>query len=214
MKKIQLLSITSILISLASSSAFAGAQPIISYGHFQGAHAVPTLSGTMLIVLSLLLVAVAVRITKQKGAQTRKLFMTLVGVTALVSGFSGVKLISTVDAVALGNIDLSLDGAGPHDKVFHDGVINTVTNTSSNPVQIFSINHEFCTPKAIANECKGNPSGTVLAVGAECFIDCTAAEEGCFNDADCNNGQVCNVSPGSDFGGQCVNPNILVKPIK
>ncbi|MEB8434289.1 CAP domain-containing protein [Cocleimonas sp. KMM 6892] len=57
---------------------------------------VPTLSGTMLLLLSLLLFVVAVRTTKQKN--TNKLFITLLGAGVLVTAGGGINLVSNVNA--------------------------------------------------------------------------------------------------------------------
>ncbi len=59
---------------------------------------VPTLSSAMLIVLSLLLFVVAFKIAKQKNNSASKLFVSLLGVSAIVLGGGGVKLISEVSA--------------------------------------------------------------------------------------------------------------------
>ncbi|KAG1694708.1 hypothetical protein GQR58_006704 [Nymphon striatum] len=69
-----------------------------------GATGIPTLSGTMLIVLSLLLFAVAFRVAKNNGAG--KMFVTLLGVSALFLGSGGIKLVS--DAEALMGVSLPL----------------------------------------------------------------------------------------------------------
>ena len=70
------------------------------------AAAVPTLSGMMLFILSLLLFFVAFKVSKQKSANTGKFFITLIGVGALVSGMGGVKLISDVSAVGYASLPL------------------------------------------------------------------------------------------------------------
>lgn len=64
-----------------------------------GATAVPSLSNTMLIVLSLLLFLVAFKIAKQKNNPTGKFFVSLLGVSAIVMGSSGgVKLVTEAQA--------------------------------------------------------------------------------------------------------------------
>ncbi|MEB8431702.1 hypothetical protein OO007_05640 [Cocleimonas sp. KMM 6892] len=70
------------------------------------AAAVPTLSGMMLFILSLLLFFVAFKVSKQKSANTGKFFITLIGVGALVSGMGGVKLISDVSAVGYASLPI------------------------------------------------------------------------------------------------------------
>lgn len=81
--------------------------------------AVPTLSGMMLLVLSLLLFVVAFKVSKQKSANTGKYFIALIGVTALVSSIGGTKLITDVQAGgptplvlsgSTGSVNLNPDG--------------------------------------------------------------------------------------------------------
>lgn len=64
--------------------------------------AVPTLSGVMLVVLSLLLFAVAVRVTKQKKSGINKLFVTLLGVGSLSLITGGMQIVSKADAALHG----------------------------------------------------------------------------------------------------------------
>lgn len=85
------------LLVMPFSSVFAGTTGTITY-ITSPATAVPTLSGTMLIVLSLLLFAVAVRLAKQKNA-AGKMFVTFLGVTAFSLGTGGFKLVSDAEAV-------------------------------------------------------------------------------------------------------------------
>ena len=79
-------------VLLPSSSAFA-----VSVNGSVGATSVPSLSGSMLVVLSLLLFAIAFRIGKQNKA-VNKLFITLLGIGMLVSAGSGVILITDAKA--------------------------------------------------------------------------------------------------------------------
>lgn len=85
---------TFIALFTSTSSAFAAGGTVT----FTSATGVPTLSGTMLIVLSLLLFVVALKISRQKGHNTGKFFMLLIGASALISGTGGVKLLSDVHA--------------------------------------------------------------------------------------------------------------------
>ena len=85
------------VLFLSSSSVFAAGGTVT----FTAANptAVPTLSGWMLIVLSLLLFSVAVKVSRQKGSSNAgKFFLLLLGVGVLSSGTGGVKLITEVNA--------------------------------------------------------------------------------------------------------------------
>ncbi len=88
----------SLFIFSSTSSVFAnhiGGHIVIGGG---APTAIPTLSGSMLILLSLLLFIVALRISKQKNAKVNKFFITLLGVGILSIGGSGIKLISNAQA--------------------------------------------------------------------------------------------------------------------
>ena len=73
---------------------------------------VPTLTGTMLIVLSLLLFAVAVRVAKQKNSGVNEMFVTLLGVgsLSLVTG-GGMQIVSKADAAIHGAAALGFIGS-------------------------------------------------------------------------------------------------------
>ncbi|GAA0420804.1 hypothetical protein GCM10009133_31540 [Cocleimonas flava] len=122
---------------ILTSNVFAGApNPIgtMTYS-IPGATAVPTLSGTMLIALSLLLFAVAFRVAKQKGSG--KMFITLIGVSALSIGGSGIKLVS--DAKALMGASLPLNTGPTTGEVDLYSGYNIFENTNSQTVTIKSI---------------------------------------------------------------------------
>lgn len=80
------------LIFASSTSAFAtGATVTFS---IQSPTGVPSLSGTMLIVLTVLLFIVAFRISKQKGRNGNTFCMGLIAAGIVVSTGTGVKLVS------------------------------------------------------------------------------------------------------------------------
>lgn len=85
-----------IALILSSSSVFA-AGGTVTFSAINPT-SVPTLSGWMLIVLSLLLFAVAVKITGQKGDNVGKFFLILMSVGVLSTGTGGIKLLSDVQA--------------------------------------------------------------------------------------------------------------------
>ncbi len=101
------------LITLAgTSSIFAG--PAVPGGGITfttGVTAVPTLSGTMLILLSILLFLVAFKITKQKNTNAGKFFVMLVGFGALGIGGGTIKLINNLEAGAL--VPILVEPVGP-----------------------------------------------------------------------------------------------------
>jgi len=91
-----------VLFTIASTtSAFAtGGTAIFSLPGAGSPTAVPSLSGSMLIVLSLLLFIVAFKVSKQKNSNPSKFFMMLIGTGILVSAGSGIKLVSDANAGA------------------------------------------------------------------------------------------------------------------
>lgn len=84
------------LLSLSTSSVFAGSNGQIIFAPVDPS-AIPTLSSTMLIVLSLLLVAVAFRVSKNKESNSSKFLVAIIGAAALFTG-GGVKLVSDLKA--------------------------------------------------------------------------------------------------------------------
>ena len=136
---------TSAALLLTSFSAFAGA-PVgptmninTSAAAASSATGIPTLSGTMLVVLSLLLFAVATRVAKQKNNGINKMFVTLIGVGSLSLVTGGVKIVSTADAALHGNIPILLDSLEIGDSIVNlgtgfvwhdDNSYNEVNNTT------------------------------------------------------------------------------------
>ncbi|WP_165874670.1 midcut-by-XrtH protein [Cocleimonas flava] len=116
-----------IFISFCSSfsTAFAGSTGGGSMTYsIGGATSIPTLSGTMLIVLSLLLFAVAVRVAKQKNSGVNKLFVTLLGVGSISLITGGAQIVSEADAGWYPSLPLN-------------------TNSTSGEVELFSSYNAF-----------------------------------------------------------------------
>lgn len=167
--------VVGLFLMLISSSVFAGTStnglltyvPIASNANPTD---VPTLSGIMLIVMSLLLFVVGFRIAKQKNNKAGKFFMTLIGVTALATGFSGAKIISEVHAG--GGIFLSIAGGGS--VPIPPNVVSIFNNNSGVTQKIINI--------ALPPNCNGNYHNGFEVVECSvnlnlpnmnsCFIDC------------------------------------------
>lgn len=90
-------------------AASAGTPPAtIAYG--PGSTAVPTMSGTMLIALAVLLALVAIRLLKDRRHFGSNAVIAIAAITALGSGAGGIKLISDADAIST-TLDMSsVDG--------------------------------------------------------------------------------------------------------
>ncbi|MGK0271209.1 MAG: hypothetical protein ACI88H_001866 [Cocleimonas sp.] len=115
------------LLFVSANSAFAAGGSVT----FTRPTSVPTLSGTMLILLSLLLFVVALRTTKQKNMN--KLFITLLGTGVLVTAGSGVKLVSNANA-------------GNGTTIIFDQVSNSVTYTLAKGTFLSFGNYESGSP--------------------------------------------------------------------
>ncbi len=147
---------------------------------------IPTLSGSMLVLLSLLLFIVAYRISKQKDTAKSKLFISLLGVTALTVGAGGVKLISEVDAGVDAVVPLDSSGS----ITLASGFNLFVNNDFPEGITIIDIVSDgpptpsFCgvppaAPEVAARHDGPGPhvceAGLVLTQGEECAIQCFPA---------------------------------------
>jgi len=101
------------LISLGvlSSPVFAGTTGGTINYTINAANAIPTLSGTMLIVLSMLLFLVAFRVSKSKTGG--KFLVMTFGTAALTLSVGGIKVVSTVEAGGPSAIVFNASGMAP-----------------------------------------------------------------------------------------------------
>ena len=96
------IALLSFLVLINTKSAFAAGGIVTFTLPSSSPAAIPTLSGTMLILLSLLLLVVAFRTAKQKKSNINKLFVTFLGTGFLVAAGSGAKLVSDANAGVAG----------------------------------------------------------------------------------------------------------------
>lgn len=172
------LSLLFILTIFPFSSAMAGNVGTLVYAPAAAPAAIPSLSGTMLIVLCLLLVAVSFRIAKQKNSGTNHFVIALLGAGALISAGGGMKLIS--DAHALTTHTMVAGGGSL--PVFNND-LNTYSNRSGVDQVINSIN----LPPPNGTTCPNtNPPGPGLTRcnvndtvvnGGSCSINCVGMYE-------------------------------------
>ncbi len=181
------------LLTVISSSTFAGINPPIpvpigdmlySIPSQNGPTAVPTLSGTMLILLSLLLFVVAFRIAKQKNNGASKLFITLVGVTAISTGIGGIKLVSDVEAGgSITTIPLDVAPGSTTGSVDLLDGLNSFDNPNSVAATITSINitneTSICGQlpvlgKAVDLSAPICTVGNTVAPDAQCLLFCSS----------------------------------------
>jgi hypothetical protein len=156
-------------IACLSSNVFAGSAtpPTITYGPLASA-SVPTLGGSALIVLAILLAVIAFRVMRSQQHTHIKLVVALTTTAAIASGIGGIELIS--DASATGeNILLQTKGGGSVTLVCAQ---NNVTNATDVPQEIKKIQLNGNSSGSVSNQCK---EGTVLAENGEpnniCLLD-------------------------------------------
>ena len=124
-------------LGMVSFSSLASAAAVITYG--PGATSVPTMGGTMLIALAVLLALVAFRLLKDRPRAGSNMVIVIAAATALATGAGGIKLISEAQALTA-PLDMS-DSKG--------GVINvpgpgfwTIINSTDVPQQITNIQYD------------------------------------------------------------------------
>ncbi len=164
-------------------SAFAGSGTIV-FGPVDPS-AIPTLSSTMLIVLSVLLVLVAFRVSKQKGSG--KLLVTLLGASVLMASTGGIKLVSDLEAGGATPIQ------NPEGQTFDlfSGNRHSFRNTSDVLMKVLEINlPTTCNnyPNTSLSEIQDCNVGLILdsspvggpfaSLGGFCIIDCSEPPEG------------------------------------
>lgn len=151
-----------------SSFAWAGPVPVVGVIRFSGeAQTVPTLSGVMLVALTLLLGFTAYRWLKRSDHTAgRIMVITLMGLGALASGLGGVNLISNANAIPVVT-EFSVSNGGAYDIYQY---LNTYKNTGSGNLTVQSVsidrgyfdissNYEpFCT------------KGMILSPGKSCNV--------------------------------------------
>jgi IPTL-CTERM motif len=130
------------LIALAgtglSANVFAGSSVgSIVYGSGDSTP-VPTLGGSALIVLAILLAVVAFRILRTQQHKGVNLVVALTAVTALASGVGGIRLVSDANAlIPVGTVNMSSESGG---SVQLSIGANEVTNVTKVPLSILQIN--------------------------------------------------------------------------
>jgi IPTL-CTERM motif len=163
-----------------STSVFAGSPGgVIVYG--PGSTSVPTLGGSALIVLAILLAVIAFRVMRTQRHKGVNLVVALTAITALASGVGGINLMSDAWAITGNFVNMGAEGGG---SVQLAPGYNQVTNTTGIPQKVLDIQFSpgcgTSAPNggiaALANggtgvgECNDNPSTTVPP-SAYCTLD-------------------------------------------
>jgi hypothetical protein len=122
-----------------STNVFAGSSVgSIVYG--SGAAAVPTLGGSALIVLAMLLAVIAFRILRTQQHRGVNLVVALTAIAAVGSGVGGIRLVSEANAlIPVGIVNMTSESGGTVPLVPGP---NEVNNATSVPLRILEINLE------------------------------------------------------------------------
>lgn len=145
------------LLSLTAMAGSSGSNGTVTFAPVDPT-AVPTLSSSMLILLSVLLMIVAFRVSKQKGAG--KFFVVLLGASVLMASTGGIKLVS--DLQASGEISITMP-AGDSVDLF-PGNFHQIRNQSGVLQRITGI--------VEPSTCDNFPNGLNIG-GPECSVGMT-----------------------------------------
>ncbi|MFK5892812.1 MAG: midcut-by-XrtH protein [Pseudomonadota bacterium] len=169
------LSNISTLIGLLILSPSAFSQPVMAFGV---ASNIPTLSGSMLIVLSLLMaIGGYFLIKKQENNPAQKMILSIVAMGVLTFGYSGIKLVSDAYAIAVsGTKDLTGSQItityGWWEYQNKTGTTTIIKSITPPLEQVGSCNNAQ-PPGGLTNACA---VGLSLGVDEKCEIFCTNAD--------------------------------------
>lgn len=164
--------LSTIAALLSSASAFAGPGIGTITVSFNASEAVPSLSGMMLVVLSLLLFAIAFRSAKQK--QSNKLFVTLISTGALLTAMGGAGQIKNSIDVQAGlwtPTIVGLNQAGSTQNL-SPGSAQYQNNEMGLTATITDITVTDPTYSCLGSPSTGCTVGTMLNPGASCELTC------------------------------------------
>ena len=131
---------------------------------------IPTLSGTMLLLLSLLLAFVGYRmLTLKTNDATKMMVVATIGIGAITSGLGGVKLINDAYASAL-EVVLTDPNGGTVDLTGFN--FNNILNATGVEVEIINVAPEGNCPSYPTGNEGECVSGLILADNGRCDIDC------------------------------------------
>ncbi|TCJ88997.1 midcut-by-XrtH protein [Cocleimonas flava] len=131
--------------------------------------AVPTLSGTMLILLSLLLMVVAFRVSKNSKNGAGKFFIALIGASVLMAA-GGFKTVSDLQA-AVGTTK-TMDNPAGGDVIFNEGAFTIIKNGSGVTQQVKDIILNF-----EGNSCGNFPGAGMIEGIPECAINLPLSDD-------------------------------------
>jgi hypothetical protein len=162
--------LTACLFFILPSTVLAAQVGLLGFGPVSTA--IPTLGGSTLIVLSILMAISGYFFLNKKGNNaSNKMIITLIGVGILSSGIGGIKLLNDAYAVAPPATERPMVGAGVltiDDAVF----INRYTNNTGADIKINSINFTGACPGfeiGFPKECAVNQ---IVPTSDYCDISC------------------------------------------
>ena len=169
------ITVLAFLLLVNTKSAFA-ASGVVTFTLPSAPTGIPTLSGTMLILLSLLLFVVALRTASQKKHNINKLFVALLGTGFLVTAGSGAKLVADANAgIATPGIDFggsnAIDYPIPEDSsiiLSNDGsqTISFTIVAKNGSVCYFSIDQGMDSNPTV-NQDGSLPNGSIINITCE-----------------------------------------------
>lgn len=173
------------LLLIITSLPFASANAALFYQPVPAN--IPTLSGTMLILLSLLLMAVSFRLVK-KNPGAKHFVISILGIAALLSASGGIKIVSDAFAAAqhemvaaggqlpINSFELNTynNNSGVTQKIT-DIVLPTSVSEASSSSSAEAAVSIACPDHANANRCQKD---AIMPHGSSCVIDCSFGYDG------------------------------------
>ncbi len=171
-------SIFSVVVMSLSTNVYATGA-LVTFGR---ASAIPTLSTSMLMVLSLLLFVVAFKIAKQKNNRAGKIFSTFLGIAALLAIGTNNNLIKDLQAGGGGSL-FQLQEVNPPIRIEpgpgidFENITNLRINIESIAVDVgsqcmFVFPEDSCVPANIMGPFTGTLSNLIIPSGDLCAITC------------------------------------------
>ncbi|MGV6830599.1 MAG: midcut-by-XrtH protein [bacterium] len=148
---------------------------------------IPTLSATMLVVLSLLLFVIAFRMgINKKHTGTPMVLISAIGIAGIITAGGGIKMVSDVyaDGTGTGETLIPIDPFNTPDdtKPLSSGFLNVVENRSNRDQRIENINYGTQCLETSNGPIQGTPEcrvGAIIPTDIQglCYVDCRFNEE-------------------------------------
>lgn len=162
------------LLATLSSEALAGGPGNIV---FSSASTIPTLSGTMLVALGLILGFTAIKVMRNNSHNNTAFLVAALSSGAILSTTSGIKVVSSVNASAVAAVPITKDvqiPLNPGDNTYHNSSSQSVFVKNITPPGSFTCS----TAALVPPNPPGVPSprctvGLTIAANDYCSLSCT-----------------------------------------